>query len=65
MERLNLSMFQPTLLANLQLESTLVTQIVEAQRTNAGITHIKRVWQWIPLRVANLITKVFFGLRIG
>jgi hypothetical protein len=41
MERLNLSMFQPTLLANLQLESTLVTQIVEAQKTDAGITHIK------------------------
>jgi hypothetical protein len=41
MQRLNLSMFQPTLLANLQLESTLVTQIVEAQKTDAGIAHIK------------------------
>jgi hypothetical protein len=41
MERLNLSMFQPTLLANLQLESTLVNQIVEAQRRGVGITHIK------------------------
>jgi hypothetical protein len=41
MERLNLSMFQPTLLANLQLESTLVTQIVEAQKIDARITHIK------------------------
>jgi hypothetical protein len=30
MERLNLSMFQPTLLANLQLELTLINQIVEA-----------------------------------
>src|SRR5688572_21386077 len=34
-------MFQPTLLANLQLESTLVNQIVEAQKTDAGIAHIK------------------------
>jgi hypothetical protein len=41
MERLNLSMFQPALLANLQLESTLVNQIVEAQKTDAGIAHIK------------------------
>jgi hypothetical protein len=41
MERLNLSMFQPALLANLQLESTLIDQIVEAQKTDAGITHIK------------------------
>jgi hypothetical protein len=41
MERLNLSLFQPTLLVNLQLESTLINQIVEAQKTDAGITHIK------------------------
>jgi hypothetical protein len=41
MELLNLSMFQPTLLVNLQLESTLINQIVEAQKTDAGITHIK------------------------
>jgi hypothetical protein len=41
MERLNLSMFQPTLLANLQLELTLINQIVEAQRIDAGIAHIK------------------------
>jgi hypothetical protein len=34
-------MFQPVLLANLQLESTLIDQIVEAQKTDAGITHIK------------------------
>jgi hypothetical protein len=30
MERLNLSMFQPSLLFNLQLESTLINHIVEA-----------------------------------
>jgi hypothetical protein len=41
MERLNLSMFQPNLLANPQLESTLINQIVEAQKTGAGIAHIK------------------------
>jgi hypothetical protein len=41
MERLNLSMFQPTLLANLQLESTLVNQIVKAQKADARIANIK------------------------
>jgi hypothetical protein len=41
MEQLNLSMFQPASLANLHLESTLVNQIVEAQKTDAGIAHIK------------------------
>jgi hypothetical protein len=41
LERLNLSMFQASLLANLQLESTLINEIMEAQRTDAGITHIK------------------------
>jgi hypothetical protein len=41
MELFNLSMFQPTLLVNLQLESTLINQIVEAQKIDVGITHIK------------------------
>jgi hypothetical protein len=36
-----MGMFQQATLANLQLESALIDQIVEAQNTDAGITHIK------------------------
>jgi hypothetical protein len=34
-------MIQQASLVNLQLELTLVNQIVEAQKTDAGIAHIK------------------------
>jgi hypothetical protein len=56
-------MFQPTLLANLQLESTLIDQIVEAQKTDAGITHIKEHMAMDPTTCFHMDNKVFFGLR--
>lgn len=41
-----MGMFQQATLANLQLESALIDQIVEAQNTDAGITHIKE-WMMV------------------
>jgi hypothetical protein len=41
MERMNLGIIQHGTLANLVLESTIQSQIIEAQKVNKGITHIK------------------------
>jgi hypothetical protein len=57
MERLNLSMFQPSLLFNLQLESTLINQIAEAQKTDVGITHIKERMAMDPTTCFHLDNK--------
>jgi hypothetical protein len=56
-EWLNLSMFQPSLLANLQLESTLINQIIEAQRTDVEITHIKERMAMDPTTCFHLDNK--------
>jgi hypothetical protein len=59
-------MFQPTLRTNLQMESTLVTQIVEAQKTDAGITHIKERMAVDPTTCFQLDDKciLWFKLRL-
>jgi hypothetical protein len=62
-ERLNLSMFQPTLLVNLQLESTLTNQIVEAQKTDARITHIKECMVVDPTMCFQLDDKGTFWFK--
>jgi hypothetical protein len=41
MERMKLGIIQHETLANLVLESTIHSQIIEAQKVNKGIAHIK------------------------
>jgi hypothetical protein len=41
MERLNLEIVQQVMIANLLLQSTIQSQIVDAQKVNNGIAHIK------------------------
>jgi len=46
MEKLNLGIIQQGTLANITVESTILSQIVAAQKENKGIAHLRESCNW-------------------
>jgi hypothetical protein len=63
MEMLNLGIIQHGTFANLVLESTIQSQIIDAQKVNKGIAHIKNELKQEKLHVLELMKMVFFGSK--